>query len=180
MGFDVLQPRSIEEATSLLTPRGEDVRVLAGGQSLLLMIRSALIQPRFLLSLGHLDSLAEINVTSDGNLSIGAIATHREVFTSALVRGRAPMLLEAVSRVGSTPVRNFGTIGGNLCHNEMGSDPPPVLLALDANVKCISSRGTRKIPLSGFPTSYFETAIEPDEILVGIEVLPMGCKRSDG
>jgi len=173
MGFDVLQPRSIEEATSLLHQHGEDARVLAGGQSLLLMIRSALLKPRVLLSLGHLDSLTQITVTPDGNLAIGALATHRQISSSALVCERAPMLREAATRVGSTPVRNFGTIGGNLCHNEAGSDPPPVLLALDANVECISVRGKRRIPFSEFPTSYFETCIEPDEILMGIEVPPL-------
>jgi len=173
MRFDVLQPGSLEETASLLTRHGEDARVLAGGQSLLLMIRSALVQPRILLSLGQLDNLAKITVKSDGSLSIGALATHRKICTSPLVRDRAATLVEALTRVGSTPVRNFGTIGGNLCHNEMGSDPPPVLLALEAKVECVSVRGKRKIPLSEFPTSYFETCIEPDEILVGIEVPPL-------
>jgi len=173
MRFNVLQPRAVEEAAALLTKHGEDARVLAGGQSLLLMIRSALVQPQLLLSLGQLDSLARITVTSNGNLSIGALATHRQVAASPLVRERAAMLVEAATRVGSTPVRNFGTIGGNLCHNEMGSDPPPVLLAMEAKVECISVRGKRKIPLSEFPTGYFETCIEPDEILVGIEVPPL-------
>jgi len=173
MGFDVLEPRSIEEVTSLLSQYGEEARILAGGQSLLLMIRSALLKPRVLLSLGQLDRLAQITVTSHGNLSVGALATHREVSTSPLVRERAAMLVEAATRVGSTPVRNLGTIGGNLCHNEMGSDPPPVLLALEAQVECISIRGKREIPVSEFTTNYFETCIEPDEILVGIEIPPL-------
>lgn len=173
MRFEVLQPRSIEEAAALLAKHGEGVRVLAGGQSLLLMIRSALIQPRILLSLGQLDRLTHISLTADQNLAIGALATHRQIATSALARERAPMLVEAATRVGSTPVRNFGTIGGNLCHNEMGSDPPPVLLALEASVACLSVRGTRKIPLAKFPTGYFETSIAPDEILVGLEVPPL-------
>ncbi len=170
MRFEILQPETVEQAVSLLSSHREEARVVAGGQSLLLMIRSGLVRPQYLLSLGLLEGLAKVDVTSSGNLSIGALATHHQVWSSPLVRERAPMLVQAVSRIGSTPVRNFGTIGGNLCHNEMGSDPPPALLALDAQVECVSPRGRRKIPLTEFFTDYFETCLEPDEMLVGLEI----------
>jgi aerobic carbon-monoxide dehydrogenase medium subunit len=176
--FELLQPGSIEEAVSLLSARREDTRVLAGGQSLLLMLRSGLLRPGSLLSLNNLSGLGGIGTTPEGNLYIGALATHREILGSPLVRAKAPLLAQAAEKIGSTPVRNFGTIGGNLCHNEMGGDPPPALLTLEAKAECVSTRGKRKIPLADFFTDYFATALAPDEILLGIEVpfQPAGCR----
>ena len=87
-----------------------------------------------------------------------------------MVKEKTGILVEAVSRIGSTPVRNFGTIGGNLCHNEMGSDPPSALLVLNAEVECLSIRGRRKMLVSDFLSGYFETCLDADEILTGIEV----------
>jgi len=168
--FELLQPESLEEALSLVRARGEETRVLAGGQSLLLMLRSGLLRPGSLLSLNNVSGLGGIGITPDGNLYIGALATHREILGSPLVRANAPLLAQAVKKIGSTPVRNFGTIGGNLCHNEMGGDPPPALLALDAKAECVSARSKRKIPLADFFTDYFATSLAPDEILLGIEI----------
>ena len=170
MKFEVLEPRTLDEAVNLLGENPEETRVIAGGQSLLLMIRSGLVMPRFLLSLSHLKELGAIRLTPENNIYIGATVTHREILNSQLLSGRAGMLLQAVFRIGSTPVRNFGTLGGNLCHNEMGSDPPPALLALNASVECISARGKRKLVMGDFFTGYFETSLRPDEILTGIEI----------
>jgi aerobic carbon-monoxide dehydrogenase medium subunit len=122
-----------------------------------------------LISLGLLKDLAAIETTSAGSFQLGALATHRQILRSSLVK-EAGILVEAVSRIGSTPVRNFGTIGGNLCHNEMGSDPPSALLVLNAAVECLSLRGRRKLPVSDFLSGYFETRLEADEILTVIEV----------
>lgn len=170
MRFELLQPESIEEAVSLLSARCEETRVLAGGQSLLLILRSGLLRPGSLLSLNNLSGLGGIGTTPDGNLYIGALATHRDVLTSPLVRDKAALLAQAAEKIGSTPVRNFGTLGGNLCHNEMGGDPPPALLVLEAQAECVSARGKRKIPLADFFTDYFATSLAPDEILLGIEI----------
>lgn len=170
MKFELFEPRSIEEAVSLLSANEEETRIIAGGQSLLLMVRSGLIQPRSLISLNALTELTKIKVTPENNLFVSALATHRQILSSPYIRERANILSQAVARIGSTPVRNFGTIGGNLCHNEMGSDPPTALLALDTTAECVSSRGKRKMPLSQFFTDYFETSLQPDEILTGIEV----------
>jgi carbon-monoxide dehydrogenase medium subunit len=149
---------------------GEDSRVIAGGQSLLPMIRTGLVRPSVLISLGSLKDLAAVKAISMGSFHLGALTTHRQILRSSLVKEQAGILLNAVSRIGSTPVRNFGTIGGNLCHNEMGSDPPSALLVLNAQVECLSLRGTRKMPVSDFLSDYFETRLEADEILTGIEV----------
>ena len=170
MRFELQQPESIEEAASLLGKYGNDANVIAGGQSLLLMIRTGLVRPRVLISLGSLKDLAGIKATSDGSFHLGTLTTHRQILRSALLKEKIGILVEAVGRIGSTPVRNFGTIGGNLCHNEMGSDPPSALLVLNAEVECLSPRGRRKMPVSDFLSGYFETCLDADEILMGIEV----------
>jgi carbon-monoxide dehydrogenase medium subunit len=136
------------------------------------MIRAGLVRPAVLVSLGLLTELQRIDTAADGGLRIGALASHRQILMSGAVTGEARLLGNAVRRIGSTPVRNFGTIGGNLCHNEMGSDPPSALLALDAAVECLSARGKRKIALGDFLTGYFETSLRPDEMLAAIEIPP--------
>lgn len=170
MRFELQQPGCLEEAASLLSQYGEQARVIAGGQSLLLMIRAGLLRPELLVSLGGIASLSGITITPESRLRIGALTTHRQILASPLIKQRAPLLAHSVVRIGSTAVRNFGTIGGNLCHNEMGSDPPTALLALNASVECCSSRGKRSLPLSSLLTGYFETSLAPDEILTAIEL----------
>jgi carbon-monoxide dehydrogenase medium subunit len=168
--FELFEPRSIEEAVSLLSANEEEARIIAGGQSLLLMVRSGLVRPRSLISLNALTDLTGIKVTPESNLFVSALATHRQIMASPYIQERANILSQAASRIGSTPVRNFGTIGGNLCHNEMGSDPPTALLALNTTAECVSPRGKRKMPLAQLFTDYFETSLKPDEILTGIEI----------
>lgn len=170
MKFELQEPECLEEAASLMSKYAEDSRVIAGGQSLLPMIRTGLVRPSVLISLGLLKDLAAVKAASAGSFHVGALTTHRRILRSSLVKEQAGILVGAVSRIGSTPVRNFGTIGGNLCHNEMGSDPPSALLVLNAEVECLSLRGRRKMPLSDFLTGYFETCLAADEILTGIEV----------
>lgn len=170
MKFELQEPECLEEAASLMSKYAEDSRVIAGGQSLLPMIRTGLVRPSVLISLGLLKDLAAVKAASAGSFHLGALTTHRRILRSSLVKEQAGILVGAVSRIGSTPVRNFGTIGGNLCHNEMGSDPPSALLVLNAEVECLSLRGRRKMPLSDFLTGYFETCLAADEILTGIEV----------
>jgi carbon-monoxide dehydrogenase medium subunit len=168
--FELQEPQCLEEAASLLSKYGEESRVIAGGQSLLLMIRTGLVRPSILISLGSLKDLAGMKATTEGGFHLGTLTTHRQILRSALLKEKTGILVEAVGRIGSTPVRNFGTIGGNLCHNEMGSDPPSALLVLNAEVECLSPRGRRKMPVSDFLSGYFETCLDADEILTGIEV----------
>jgi aerobic carbon-monoxide dehydrogenase medium subunit len=170
MRFELQQPESIDQAVSLLGTHGDDARVVAGGQSLLLMIRAGLVRPSILISLGSLSDLTGMSALPDGKIRLGALTTHRQILGSSLLKEKTGVLVEAVSRIGSTPVRNFGTIGGNLCHNEMGSDPPSALLLLNARVECFSARGKRSIPLGDFLKGYFETCLAPDELLTGIEI----------
>ncbi len=172
MRFELLEPDSVEEAVSLLNEHREEAKVIAAGQSLVLMLRCGVVRPAFLVALNKRLALDDVSETSEGNLRIGALATHRQIQASRVVQRKAAVLAQAVSLIGSTPVRNFGTLGGNLCHNEMGGDPPPALLVLDAAAECLSPRGKRKIPLTDFFKDYFETCLEPDEILLGVEIPP--------
>jgi carbon-monoxide dehydrogenase medium subunit len=111
-------------------------------------------------------------------LSIGAMTTFFDLLSSPEVQSALPIVAAAASKVGSTAIRNLGTLGGNLCHNEPGADMPPALLALDASVELRSLKGSRKVPLTKFFRGYFETVVEPDEILSRVEIstLPQNAR----
>lgn len=170
MVIDYFEPNSTAEAVLFLERYGDDASVIAGGQSLLAMMRQRLVSPKYLVSLKQIAELSGIREDASGNLLIGAATTHKDVFTSALLRRRAPLLCEAASKVGSTAIRNLGTIGGNICHNELGADPPQALLALNAKAVCVGGKGQRTIPIEKFFTGYLETARNPGEVLRMIEI----------
>ncbi|HXT53069.1 MAG TPA: xanthine dehydrogenase family protein subunit M [Candidatus Eisenbacteria bacterium] len=176
MEIKLFRPHSLEEALSQRAEYGRDALPIAGGQSLLVMLRNKLIDPKVLLDLEPLGELRDLQPRADG-ISIGAMTTFFDLISSADVHKASPILAEAAAKVGSTAIRNLGTIGGNLCHNEPGADLPPALLALDASVELRSRKGTRKVPLTEFFQGYFETAVEADEILsrVDIPTLPQGA-----
>lgn len=176
MEIKLFRPHSLEEALSQRADYGRDALPIAGGQSLLVMLRNKLIDPKVLLDLEPLGELRDLQPRADG-ISIGAMTTFFDLISSADVQKASPILAEAAAKVGSTAIRNLGTIGGNLCHNEPGADLPPALLALNASVELRSRKGTRKVPLTEFFQGYFETAVEADEILsrVDIPTLPQGA-----
>ena len=176
MEIKLFRPHSLEEALSQRADYGRDALPIAGGQSLLVMLRNKLIDPKVLLDLEPLGELRDLQPRADG-ISIGAMTTFFDLISSADVQKASPILAEAAAKVGSTAIRNLGTIGGNLCHNEPGADLPPALLALNASVELRSRKDTRKVPLTEFFQGYFETAVEADEILsrVDIPTLPQGA-----
>jgi len=176
MEIKLFRPHSLEEALSQRADYGRDALPIAGGQSLLVMLRNKLIDPKVLLDLEPLGELRDLQPRADG-ISIGAMTTFFDLISSADVHKASLILAEAAAKVGSTAIRNLGTIGGNLCHNEPGADLPPALLALNASVELRSRKGTRKVPLTEFFQGYFETAVEADEILsrVDIPTLPQGA-----
>lgn len=169
--FEFLRPATIREAVSLLAQHKGKARIIAGGQSLVPMLRANLISPSFLIGLEAIPELSVIQPL-DGGIRIGAMATHLAVATSPLVKQKAPILAEAESILGSPAVRNLGTIGGNLCHNEVGADPPPTLLALSATVVIASPKGERKIPMNNFFKGFLETVLAGDEFLAFIDIPP--------
>src|SRR5688572_15075002 len=169
IGFDYLAPDSLEEACSLLGERGEDARLIAGGTALVLLMKQRLVRPEVLVSLKRLEALRNVEHV-DGQLRIGATATHRSVEQNAHVRQHLPVLAETLRRVATPRIRNQGTLGGNLAHADPNQDPPPTLLVLNAAVELRSAGGERSVPLDEFFTDYYETAIQPGEILTSIRI----------
>ena len=173
----LVRPHSMDEALNQREQHGKDALPIAGGQSLLVMLRNKLIDPKVLLDLEPLRELRGLQRQPQAVL-IGAMTTFFDLLSSSDVQIALPIVAEAASKVGSTAIRNLGTIGGNLCHNEPGADLPPALLALNASVELRSRKGTRRVPLTEFFHSYFETAVTPEEILCRVEIptLPQGAR----
>lgn len=167
--FEYLHPTTVKEAVSLIAQHKGKARVIAGGQSLIPMLRGNLINPAYLIDLEGIPELGRIQMVN-GGIRIGAMATHLAVATTPAVKQRAAIVAEAEAILGSPAVRNLGTIGGNLCHNEMGADPPPPLLALGATAVVASSKGERKIPIENFFKGFLETMLGEDELLVYIDI----------
>jgi carbon-monoxide dehydrogenase medium subunit len=159
----------MEEALAEREKYGSDALPIAGGQSLLVLLRNRLIDPQLLIDLQTVGGLQGVRHAANG-LSVGAMTTIHGLSSSADVQTSVPILAQAASKVGSTAIRNLGTIGGNLCHNEPGADLPPALLALNAAVELRSRKGTRTVPLHEFFRSYFETVVAPEEILCQVEI----------
>lgn len=178
MDCELEEPHSMEEALHVLAQRGRDAMPIAGGQSLLVMLRNGLISPGMLVSLENLEELRGIQKTPEQKLSVGAMVTCSTLMTSPEVREAGAILAQAAGKVGSTPIRNLGTVGGNISHNELGADIPPPLLVLDAEAECKSRKGTRRIPLGRFFRDYFSTFLEEGEIVSRIHLpgLPSGAK----
>jgi carbon-monoxide dehydrogenase medium subunit len=142
------------------------------------MMKQGLVQPGVVVGLQGVKGLDQIRLSKDGSLEIGALATHRAVETSPVVKRFAPALAETFSRVATVRIRNQGTIGGNLAHADPAQDPPPMLLALDAQVEIASDGATRTVPLDGFFVDFFETALGEQELLRAVRVpaLPAGAR----
>ena len=163
-------PASLDGVLELLERHGEDAHLIAGGTALVPLMRLGLVFPEHVVSLRNVEGLREIGILPDGGLEIGALVTHREVEQSALVQRFFPPLAEAFGRVATIRIRNQGTIGGNLVHADPASDPPPILMALDAQLVLASRDGTRIVPIAEFFQGLFETAVLPGEIVTAIRV----------
>ncbi|HZD37737.1 MAG TPA: xanthine dehydrogenase family protein subunit M [Actinomycetes bacterium] len=163
------QPRSVEEAVSVLDRLGDGAKLVAGGTALTIMLRQQLIAPDALVSIGGVPGLDSIE-RSDGELLLGALATHRQVETSPVVRQHLPTLAETFGKVANIRVRNAATVGGVMAESDYASDPPTVFLALDAGVEATGPCGTRTIPCGEFFVAFYETALRPDEVLTGVRV----------
>jgi len=167
--FTYFEPASLAEALSLLGTHGEDARIIAGGQSLLILMRQGLIRPQRLISLHRIPELRQIK-SEEKTIALGAMSTQREISLADGIRARLRALAEAASRVGSIHVQNLGTVGGNISHAEPNGDSAPALIALGASVLAASRRGERVIPLEDFFRGPFENCLEPDEMVVRIHV----------
>ncbi|GAA2354319.1 xanthine dehydrogenase family protein subunit M [Dactylosporangium salmoneum] len=166
--FDYARPSTVEEAVAALGS-AEEGKVLAGGQSLLPVLRLRLAAPTLLVDLGAVPGLAGIRVEGE-TLVIGAMTTHAEVAASDLVRQHAPLLAAAAGTVGDRQVRHRGTLGGSLAHADPAADLPAVAAALDATLVVQGPAGSRTIPAADFAVGLFTTALGPDEVVVEVRL----------
>ena len=171
--FDYVRPTSAREAVAALVDAGEDAKVLAGGQSLLPLLRLRLAYPSVVVDLGRIDELRGVREDGD-DLVIGAMTTHHEVMTSPLVRAHAGLLAEATATVADPAVRHRGTFGGALAHADPAGDLPAVALALEASMELSGPSGERTVPAADFFVDYLETSLEPGEVLVAVRVPKLG------
>ena len=174
--FDYVRPTSLDEACRVLgdaESAGEDVKVLAGGQSLLPLLRLRLAYPSALVDVGRLTELRGVEDRGD-HVFVGALTTHDEVLRSGVVRDHTPLVALATATVADPAVRHRGTFGGSLAHADPAGDLPAVALALECVFVVRSGEGEREIPASEFFVDYLESALEPGEVLVGVRVPKLG------
>ncbi len=174
--FEYHAPKNLEEAFRLLERHGDEAKLLAGGHSLLPMMKLRLAAPRFVIDLGRLKGLNYIR-EEQGMIAVGALTTHAEVEHSSLLRAKCPLLSESAAAIGDVQVRNRGTIGGSLAHADPAADYPAAILALDALMALQSSSGSRTVSASEFFVDMLTTQLRPGEILTEVRV-PIIAKGS--
>jgi aerobic carbon-monoxide dehydrogenase medium subunit len=168
--FDYARPASLDEALTLLARGAGSAKVLAGGQSLLPLMRLRLASPAKLIDIGRIAELRAIRDLGNGATAIGALATYRDVLDSALVTRNHPILASAIPGIGDVQVRNRGTLGGAIAHADPASDMPAILLALNASIVVRSGSGERVVGIDGFFQGAFATDLAEDEILTEIRL----------
>ena len=172
--FDYVRPGSLDEAVRALADGGDDAKVIAGGQSLLPLLRLRLAYPELLVDLAGLDELRGVTDAGD-SLLIGARTTLYQLVHDPLVAEHAGLLAEATRTVADPAVRHRGTLGGALAHADPAGDLPAVALALEATVTARGPGGEREVPAADFFVDYLTTSLEPDEILTGVRVPKLGA-----
>ncbi len=167
--FDYIAAESAGHAIELLAEHGDDAKVLAGGHSLLPMMKLRLATPELLIDIGGLTELAGVG-TDGADLVVGATTRHADLAASELVRTEAPLLAYAASQVGDPQIRHRGTIGGSLSHADPAADLPMALVALGGTVVLQGPAGIRTVGADDFFAGYFETALAPDELLTAVRI----------
>ena len=167
--FEYRTPKSLKEVHANLKEFGSDAKLVAGGTALIIMMKQRLLRPSCLISLRSVRGLNGIEL-QNGGLRIGGLATHRQLETSPLIRRRLPMLAETYHHVATLRVRNMATVGGGLAHADPNQDPPPSLIALGATLKATSANGSRVIAMDEFFKDYYETVLNPDELITEVMV----------
>ena len=172
--FDYVRANSVEEALQLLSQH-EDAKLIAGGHSLIPMMKLRLAQPATVIDIGRIDALKGISVEGD-SVKIGALTTHNEIAASPELAEHAPLVAEAAGHIGDNQVRNRGTIGGNIAHADPGSDLPATLVATGSTIHVQGSGGTRSIAASDFFVDLLTTDLAEDEVVLSIEVPSLKAK----
>ncbi|HEX2322493.1 MAG TPA: xanthine dehydrogenase family protein subunit M [Streptosporangiaceae bacterium] len=172
--FDYVKPATADEAVRALQEGGEDAKVIAGGQSLLPLLRLRLAYPDLLVDVGGLDELRGVTDAGD-SLMIGATTTHYQLVHDPLIGAHCGVIAQAAGMVADPAVRHRGTFGGSLAHGDPAGDLPAVALALGATMIARGPGGEREIPASDFFVDYLTTALQPGEILIGVRVPKLGA-----
>jgi carbon-monoxide dehydrogenase medium subunit len=172
--FDYERADSVDAAIALLAQHGDDAKLLAGGMSLLPLMKLRLAVPSVLVDVGRLRDLQYVRDAGD-HVAIGALTRHRELETSDLLASECGMLRAVAAEVGDNQVRHRGTLGGSVAHGDPASDLPAALLALEATFVVRGPGGERELPASSFFTGFLETALAPDELLTEIRVPKTGA-----
>ena len=176
--FDYSSPQTLPEAIALLQKHGSDAKILAGGQSLIPLMKLRLAAPAHVIDLNRISDLSYIRET-DGYLTIGALTRESDLDSSELIRSKYPIVADTAAVIGDPLVRNLATVGGNLAHADPANDHPATMLALDAEVTAVGPKGTRRIPIGKFFAGLFTTTLQSDEILTEIRI-PIPPARSGG
>ena len=167
--FELLQPRSVDEAVKLLAKHGDEARPIGGGTTLIILMKQRALHYPYLVDLQSVSGLDQISRERDG-VRIGALATHRSVELSPLIRQEFPAVAEAFSKIGNVRVRQTASVGGNLAHADYRLDPPPPLLVLGTVINAVGPNGSRSIPIKDFFRGLYETALEPGELIVDVKI----------
>jgi aerobic carbon-monoxide dehydrogenase medium subunit len=176
--FEYYTPETVDDAVALLERHGEDAKLLAGGHSLLPLLKLRVARPAQLIDLRRIAFLSGIRREGE-DLVIGAMTTHSSLAASRQVQMAIPIVAEAASQIGDQQVRNRGTIGGSLAHADPGADLPAVVLATDARMVAVGPRGSRTIPADRFFVGLLATALAPGEVLVEVRIA-MPAARTGG
>jgi len=176
--FEYFCPETLEDAIELLSRYGTEARILAGGQSLIPLMKLRLSSPKYLIHLGGIQGLSAIE-EQNGMISLGALTLYAEIQESSLVKSKLPILHDAVSMIGDVQIRNLGTLGGNLAHADPAGDLAPVLLALDAQVKTVGASEKRTLKIQELIVDAYSTDLESDEVVTQV-LVPVPQKGSGG
>jgi carbon-monoxide dehydrogenase medium subunit len=176
--FIYAKAKTVEEVLDLIDRHIEDYKIICGGQSLLILMRQGLVAPEYLIDIKNMEELDYIQFDDKEGLRIGATTTHRTIELSPLIKEKYPVLVDMEENLASIQTRNWGTIGGNLCHGDPAGDPGPVFMAMNGSVKIASKKKTRTLPLDEFFIDYFETALEEGELLCEVQLPPIPVRTA--
>jgi carbon-monoxide dehydrogenase medium subunit len=168
--FDYFAPKTVKEALSLLSKYKDEAKIIAGGQSMLVVMRQRLLTPEYVIDIKGLTDLEYIKYDEKQGLRIGALTIHRAIEKSPVIQKHFGVLSEMEGNLATIQTRNWGTIGGNICHGDPAGDPAPVFIALKAKLKLASSGGERVIDMEEFSKDYLEVALGPGEMLSEIRI----------
>ncbi len=167
--FDYVAPNSLAEAINFLSAHPDDAKLVAGGHSLIPLMKLRLASPRYLVDLARIPGLKYIR-EANGTLEIGALTTHYEIESSSLIKERLPALSETAALIGDVQVRNRGTIGGSLAHADPAADYPALILALDSEIVATGPKGQRTIKVSDFFVDLLTTSLKSDEVVTQLRI----------